>query len=68
MPEYPEDGFPDVGEMEPIKNKLTEFQNNWQKLESHIAESLLVQITELEIDGQTPEMLLNKTLQAMRRK
>lgn len=68
MPEYPEDGFPDVVEMEPFKNKVTQFQNNWQKLESHIAESLLVQITELEIDGQTPEMLLNKSVQVMRRK
>ncbi|XP_034265034.1 adenylate kinase 9 isoform X2 [Pantherophis guttatus] len=65
MPEYPEDGFPDVVEMEPFKNKVIQFQNNWQKLESHITESLLVQITELEIDGQTPEMLFNKCVQAM---
>ncbi|XP_039207110.1 adenylate kinase 9 isoform X2 [Crotalus tigris] len=65
MPEYPEDGFPDVVEMDPFKNKVSQFQNNWQKLESHVAESPLVQITELEIDGQTPEMLLNKIMQAM---
>ncbi|XP_032071185.1 adenylate kinase 9 [Thamnophis elegans] len=65
MPEYPEDGFPDAVEIEPLRNKLTQFQNNWQKLEQHITESLLVQSTELEIDGQTPEMLLNKTVQAM---
>ncbi|KAL7987849.1 hypothetical protein Chor_006768 [Crotalus horridus] len=65
MPEYPEDGFPDVVEMDPFKNKVSQFQNNWQKLESHVAESPLVQITELEIDGQTPEMLLNKNMQAM---
>lgn len=68
MPEYPEDGFPDAVEIDPLRNKLTQFQNNWQKLEQHVAESLLVQITELEIDGQTPEMLLNKTVQAMQRK
>ncbi|KAG8123953.1 hypothetical protein E2320_019386, partial [Naja naja] len=65
MPEYPEGGFPDVAEIEPFKNKLTQFQNNWQKLESQVSESPLVQITELEIDGQTPEKLLNKSVQAM---
>ncbi|KAM6460290.1 adenylate kinase 9 isoform 2-T2 [Liasis olivaceus] len=65
IPEYPEDGFPDVVEIEPLRNKLNQFQNNWQKLEPHIAESPLVLVTELEIDGQTPEMLLNKCVQAM---
>lgn len=68
MPEYPEDGFPDEIEIEPFRNKASQFQNNWQKLESHVAETPLVQITELEIDGQTPEMLLNKSIQAMQRK
>ncbi|XP_026522287.1 adenylate kinase 9 [Notechis scutatus] len=65
MPEYPEGGFPDVVEIEPFKNKLSQFQNNWQKLEAHVAEAPLVQITELEIDEQTPEKLLNKSVQAM---
>ncbi|ETE69947.1 Adenylate kinase domain-containing protein 1, partial [Ophiophagus hannah] len=63
--QYPEGGFPDVVEIEPFKNKLTQFQSNWQKLESHVAESPVVQITELEIDGQTPEKLLSKSVQAM---
>ncbi|XP_063152555.1 adenylate kinase 9 [Candoia aspera] len=65
VPEYHEDGFPDVVEIEPLRNKLNQFQNNWQKLEPHIADSPLVLITELEIDGQTPEMLFNKCVRAM---
>uniref|UniRef100_A0ABM5G8U0 Adenylate kinase 9 isoform X3 n=1 Tax=Pogona vitticeps TaxID=103695 RepID=A0ABM5G8U0_9SAUR len=65
FPEYPEDGFPDVAEMEPLKNKVLQFTQRWQKMEATLAESPLVQIAELEIEGQTAQMLLNQSILAM---
>ncbi|XP_075780087.1 adenylate kinase 9 isoform X4 [Pelodiscus sinensis] len=65
LPEFPEDGFPDVPEIEPLKEKIKLFMHNWQVLESGISESSLIQIAVLEIDGQTPETLLNQTVPVM---
>ncbi|XP_053155672.1 adenylate kinase 9 isoform X5 [Hemicordylus capensis] len=65
LPEFPEDGFPDVPEIEPLKNKLTQFMHQWQKLEPAVTESPLVQIADLELEGQTTEMLYNQSILAM---
>ncbi|XP_067402684.1 adenylate kinase 9 [Emydura macquarii macquarii] len=65
LPEFPEDGFPDVPEIEPLKEKIKLFMHAWQILESGINESSLVQTTVLEIAGQTPEMLLNQIVLIM---
>lgn len=68
LPEFPEDGFPDVPEIEPIKAQINAFMHQWQKLETAVAETPLVQVAELEIEGQTPEMLLHECVLAMERK
>ncbi|XP_074845222.1 adenylate kinase 9 [Carettochelys insculpta] len=65
LPEFPEDGFPDVPEIEPFKEKIKLFMQNWQTLESGISESSLIQTAVLEIAGETPETLLNQTVLLM---
>nr|XP_048700778.1 adenylate kinase 9 isoform X2 [Caretta caretta] len=65
LPEFPEDGFPDVPEMEPFKEKIKLFMHNWQILEPGINDSSLIQIADLEIAGQTPETLLNQIVLVM---
>nr|XP_034965151.1 adenylate kinase 9 isoform X3 [Zootoca vivipara] len=65
LPEYPEDAFPDVVEMEPLKSKIIQFLHEWQRTEAAISESPLVQVSELEIEGQTLQMLLDQTIQSM---
>nr|XP_056712755.1 adenylate kinase 9 [Euleptes europaea] len=67
LPEFPEDGFPDVPEMEPLKNKISFFMNLWQKFELVISEAPLVQVADIEIEGQTPKMLLELCDRAMKR-
>ncbi|KAH0622209.1 hypothetical protein JD844_024317 [Phrynosoma platyrhinos] len=68
LPEYPEDGFPDVAEIEPLKKKIIQFMLSWQKFETAAGETPLVHTAELEIEGQTPEMLLNQSILAMESK
>uniref|UniRef100_A0A8D0GJC1 Adenylate kinase 9 n=1 Tax=Sphenodon punctatus TaxID=8508 RepID=A0A8D0GJC1_SPHPU len=65
LPEFPEDGFPDVPEMDPIKEKVNLFMHDLQTLESAINELPLAQTAILEIAGRTPETLLNQTVQIM---
>ncbi|XP_030411946.1 adenylate kinase 9 isoform X2 [Gopherus evgoodei] len=65
LPEFPEDGFPDVPEIEPFKEKIKLFMHNWQILESGINDSSLIQTAVLEIAGQTPETLLNQIVLVM---
>ncbi|XP_039385079.1 adenylate kinase 9 isoform X3 [Mauremys reevesii] len=65
LPEFPEDGFPDVPEIEPFKEKIKLFMHNWQKLEPGINDSSLIQTAVLEIAGQTPETLLNQIVLVM---
>ncbi|XP_060093981.1 adenylate kinase 9 [Heteronotia binoei] len=67
LPEFPEDAFPDVPEMEPLRNKISHFMNLWQKLEPFIAETPLVQVADIEIEGQSPEVLLDLCDRAMKR-
>ncbi|NWR57995.1 KAD9 kinase, partial [Bucorvus abyssinicus] len=65
LPEFAEDGFPDIPEMEAIKRKIDLFMHDWQTVESEIKQSSLVQVVVLEIAEQTPESLLNQTVQVM---
>ncbi|NWU60927.1 KAD9 kinase, partial [Pterocles burchelli] len=65
LPEFAEDDFPDVPEMETIKRKTDLFMNDWQTVESEIKQSSLVQVVVLEIAEQTPESLLNQTVLVM---
>ncbi|XP_053917119.1 adenylate kinase 9 isoform X2 [Cuculus canorus] len=60
LPEFAEDDFPDIPEMEIIKKKIDLFMHDWQKVESEIKLSSQVQIVVLEIAEQTPESLLNE--------
>ncbi|NXV85518.1 KAD9 kinase, partial [Calonectris borealis] len=65
LPEFAEDDFPDIPEMEIIKRKIDLFMHDWQTVESEIKQSSLVQVVVLEIAEQTPESLLNQTMLVM---
>ncbi|NXH01089.1 KAD9 kinase, partial [Loxia leucoptera] len=65
QPEFAEDGFPDTEEMKTIKMKIDLFMNDWENVESEIRTSSQVQVVVLEIAEQTPESLLNQTVQVM---
>ncbi|XP_052637200.1 adenylate kinase 9-like isoform X5 [Harpia harpyja] len=65
LPEFAEDDFPDIPEMEIIKRKIDLFMHDWQTVESEIKQSPLVQVVVLEIAEQTPESLLNQTVLVM---
>ncbi|NXF35829.1 KAD9 kinase, partial [Nyctibius bracteatus] len=65
LPEFGEDDFPDIPEMEIIKRKIDLFMHDWQTVEPEIKQSSLVQVVVLEIAEQTPESLLNQTVLVM---
>ncbi|XP_010281634.1 PREDICTED: adenylate kinase 9-like, partial [Phaethon lepturus] len=65
LPEFAEDDFPDIPEMEIIKRKIDLFMHDWQTMESQIKQSSLVQVVVLEIAEQTPESLLNQIVLIM---
>ncbi|XP_054424615.1 adenylate kinase 9 [Pteronotus mesoamericanus] len=64
LPEFPEDAYPDVPEMEPIKEKIRSFVSTWKSLETTISDSF-IHIFNLEIAGKTPEELLQKAVETM---
>ncbi|XP_024898225.1 adenylate kinase 9 isoform X4 [Pteropus alecto] len=64
LPEFPEDAYPDVPEMDPIKEKIKSFSYIWKYLEMAIVESF-VQVLNLEIADKTPEQLLQKVVETM---
>ncbi|NWI16687.1 KAD9 kinase, partial [Crypturellus soui] len=65
LPEFPEDGFPDVPEMKVVKKKVDVFMNDWQIVESGISDSPLIQVAVLEIAEQSPESLLDQIVLVM---
>nr|XP_013031057.2 adenylate kinase 9 isoform X4 [Anser cygnoides] len=65
LPEFEEDDFLDIPEMEIIKRKIDLFMNDWQVVESEIKHSSQVQVVVLEIAEQTPESLLNQIVLVM---
>lgn len=67
LPDFPEDSYPDVPEMDLFKEKLKYFDSNWKNLELIMSESFFT-ILKLEIAGQTPEELLQKAVETMESK
>lgn len=67
LPEFPEDAYPDVPEMEPLKEQVKSFRSAWQLLEATINDSF-IQILKLEIADKTPEELLQKVMETMESK
>ncbi|CAK6446699.1 unnamed protein product [Pipistrellus nathusii] len=64
LPDFPEDSYPDVPEMDLFKEKLKYFDSDWKNLELIISDSLFT-ILKLEIAGLTPEELLQKAVETM---
>nr|XP_020863790.1 adenylate kinase 9 isoform X3 [Phascolarctos cinereus] len=67
LPEYSEDSYPEIPEMELMKDLLRNFTNSWKVLEAVIADLPLVQILKLEVAEKTPEYLLQQVVEAMDR-
>ncbi|XP_069830926.1 adenylate kinase 9 [Dendropsophus ebraccatus] len=67
LPEVPEGGYPDVPEIEPMKQLVNTFNEEWQLLEPVFADSSLVSVTFLEIADKSPEMLLQEAVTSMER-
>ncbi|XP_055390712.1 adenylate kinase 9 [Bubalus kerabau] len=64
LPEFPEDGYPDVPEMDSIRENVSSFYAAWRQVETAISDSF-TQILNLEIAGKTPEELLQKVVEIM---
>ncbi|XP_047274260.1 adenylate kinase 9 isoform X5 [Homo sapiens] len=64
LPEFPEDSYPDVPEMEPFKEKIGSFIILWKQLEATISEAY-IKILNLEIADRTPQELLQKVVETM---
>ncbi|XP_057593660.1 adenylate kinase 9 [Hippopotamus amphibius kiboko] len=64
LPEFPEDAYPDVPEMEPIKESVRSFYHAWRQVETAISDSF-TQVLSLEIADKTPEELLQKVIETM---
>ncbi|XP_071997899.1 adenylate kinase 9 isoform X2 [Engystomops pustulosus] len=67
LPEVPEGGYPDVPEMEPLKQLISTFNEEWQLLEPVFADSPLVGVTFLEIADKSAEALLQDSVTSMER-
>ncbi|XP_038617228.1 adenylate kinase 9 [Tachyglossus aculeatus] len=65
LPDFPDDGYPEVAEMEPLREKMAAFANEWQQFEVAVAEFPHVQTLNLEIAGKTPRDLLRSVADAM---
>ncbi|KAG8582448.1 hypothetical protein GDO81_008055 [Engystomops pustulosus] len=68
LPEVPEGGYPDVPEMEPLKQLISTFNEEWQLLEPVFADSSLVGVTFLEIADKSAEALLQDSVTSMESK
>ncbi|XP_035880458.1 adenylate kinase 9 [Phyllostomus discolor] len=66
LPKFPEDAYPDVPEMEPVKEKIRSFATKWKSIERTFTDSA-IQVFHLEIAGKTPEELLQKAVETMER-
>lgn len=67
LPEFPEDTYPDVPEMELLKDEMKNYEAKWKNLELVINDSFFP-IFKLEIAGQTPEELFQKAVETMESK
>nr|XP_012608625.1 adenylate kinase 9 isoform X2 [Microcebus murinus] len=64
LPEFPEDSYPDVPEMELLKERVNSFILSWKPLETLFHDSF-VEILNLEIADSTPKELLQKVVETM---
>ncbi|XP_069866381.1 adenylate kinase 9 isoform X2 [Dipodomys merriami] len=64
LPEFPEDSYPDVPEMEPFKEKINTFVATLKLLEPILNESSIPSLT-MEIANKTPEEVFQKVLDTM---
>ncbi|KAM5256541.1 LOW QUALITY PROTEIN: adenylate kinase 9 [Ctenodactylus gundi] len=64
LPEFPEDAYPDVPEMESFKEKIDSFRTTWKQLEL-LFNDYFIHILNLEISNKTPKELLQKVVETM---
>ncbi|XP_049976513.1 adenylate kinase 9-like [Alexandromys fortis] len=64
LPEFPEDAYPSVPEMEPLKEELNNYLLMWKHTEQIITDNL-IQILTLDISNKTPKELLQKVVETM---
>ncbi|XP_075801076.1 adenylate kinase 9 [Microtus pennsylvanicus] len=64
LPEFPEDAYPSVPEMEPLKEELNNYLIMWKNMEQIITDNL-IQILTLDISNKTPKELLQKVVEMM---
>lgn len=67
LPEFPEDAYPSVNEMEPLKEELNNYLLMWKHMEQIITDNL-IQILTLDISNKTPKELLQKVVETMESK
>lgn len=67
LPEFPEDAYPSVPEMEPLKEELNNYLLMWKHTEQIITDNL-IQILTLDISNKTPKELLQKVVETMESK
>ncbi|XP_075718379.1 adenylate kinase 9 isoform X2 [Rhinoderma darwinii] len=67
LPEVSEGGYPDVPEIEPLKQLINTFNEEWQLLEPMFADSSLVNVTLLEVADKSQEILLQEAVTSMER-
>lgn len=61
LPEFPEDAYPEVPEMDLLKDQMKNYEADWKNLELIINDAFLP-IFKLEVAGQTPEELFQKAV------
>ncbi|CAH6778255.1 Ak9 [Phodopus roborovskii] len=66
LPEFPDDAYPNVSEMEPLKEELNNYLLMWKHLEQMITDNL-IQILTLDISNKTPKELLQKVIETMQK-
>ncbi|XP_075453717.1 adenylate kinase 9 isoform X2 [Ascaphus truei] len=65
LPAVPEGGFPDVPEMEPLKEDVATFLKKWKLLEPAFSETSQKFINFLEIANKSPEVILQELVSSM---
>nr|XP_034380594.1 adenylate kinase 9 [Arvicanthis niloticus] len=66
LPEFPEDGYPNVPEMEALKEAMGNYIIFWKQMEQMISDSL-VPILTVDIANKTPTELLQRVIETMER-
>ncbi|XP_053568148.1 adenylate kinase 9 [Bombina bombina] len=65
LPEIPEGEYPDVPEMDPVRQFISTFKEEWQLLEPMLRDTYLVNVSSLEIANRSPEALLKESQEIM---